>query len=348
MSCMIVYTLKTAEQPFASSLLGVHIRNIDVEEELQLSTDLRSTGLCLTNSSDPSNIYFAMPMCDPAFYACPPKPPTPPPRGRLPWPLPLKFQVLAETGHPAFQRRPDQAQTVQTSLPAASIDQLPLPPVTRTAACSCLERSEMTAASSSSVYSGSTSLSSLPSTVSSFNGNSRSSTSKNSASSRPTIPAIPERYLHKSHSLRNGGSPPRPGSRPAMPPAGFWMYARAAQQKQNDLEERSRPDFPEEALHLRARAQSESAASRDATFRRYSLFPVSPEKAVLRANMNRANTMRVAKKTSYENLRKGPQVAKVVEYGRLGGHRRKDSRTLVKMRQPWDEEPRWERNKAYR
>ena len=345
---MIVYALKTAEQPFASSLLGVHIRNIDVEGELQLSTDLSSTELCLTVSGDPSKTYFDLPICDPDLYTCPPKPPKTPPQGRIPWPLPLKFQVPAETGHPAFQRRYDQAQTIQSSIPATSIDHLPLPPITRTAACSWLERSERTAASSSSVYSGSTSLSSLPSTVSSFNGNSRSSTIKSSASSRPSIPAIPERYLHKSHSLRNGGSPPRPGSRPVMPPAGFWMYARAAQQKQNELEERSRPDLPEVGPHLRARAQSEGAASRDASLGRYSLFPASPEKAVLRANMNRANTMRVATKTSYENLRKGPKVAKLVEYGKLNEHKRKDSRTLVKMRQPWDEEPRWERRKANR
>lgn len=124
------------------------------------------------------------------------------------------------------------------------------------------------------------------------------------------------------------------------------MYARAAQQKQNDLEERSRPDLSEATPHLRARAQSEGAANRDASFRPYSQFPASPEKAVLKTNMNRANMMRVAKKTSYENLRKGPKIVKAVDYGRLGGHGRKDSRTLVKMRQPWDEEPKWGKSRA--
>ena len=56
--------------------------------------------------------------------------------------------------------------------------------------------------------------------------------------------------------------------------------------------------------------------------------------------------MRVGKKTSYEGLRKGVRVAKQVDYGRLEGHEKKDSRTLVKMRQPWDEEPRGERRRA--
>lgn len=131
-----------------------------------------------------------------------------------------------------------------------------------------------------------------------------------------------------------------------MPPADFWMYARAAQQKQNELEERSQTVLPEVAPAMRARADSESAVKRDASLCRYPLLPASPEKAVLRPNMNKGNTMRVAKKRSYENLRKGAKAAKAVDYGRLDGHGRKDSRTLVKMRQPWDQEPRWERRRA--
>lgn len=124
------------------------------------------------------------------------------------------------------------------------------------------------------------------------------------------------------------------------------MYARAAQQKQNDLEERSQAGLPEMSLAIRARARSESAAKRDSNLCHFPLLPASPEKAVLRPNMNKGNTMQVAKKTSYENLRKGARVAKAVDYGRLDGHGRKDSRTLVKMRQPWDQEPRSERRRA--
>ena len=355
---MIVYTLKTAERPFASSLLGVHIRNHNEEEELHLSTELSSTELSFTPLNNPSEKYLDVPICDPALYPCPPKRPKPPPRGRISWLPPLKFQVPAETGHPALQRTPDQQTPTrsQANLSAASINHLPLPQIAQTAALSSLERSETTATSSSSVYSRSTSastlsrgpstLSSFPSTLSSFSSNSRSSTIKSSTSSRPSVPAIPEKYRHKSHSLRNGGSPPRPGSRPAMPPADFWMYARAAQQKQNDREERSPTGLPEMPPETRERAHSEGAAKRDPSLCHYPLLPASPEKAVLRPNMNKGNTMRVAEKTYYENLRKGARIAKAVDYGRLDGHGRKDSRTLVKMRQPWDQEPRWERRRA--
>ena len=355
---MIVYALKTAERPFASSMLGVHMRNSDEEEELHLPTELDSTELSFTGSENPSEKYLDMPICDPDLYSCPPKRPKPPPRGRISWLPPLKFQVPAETGHPALQKRPDQQTPTrsQTNLLPASINHVPLLQIPKTAARPSLECNETTATSSSSVYSRSTSapavsrgpstLSSFPSTLSSFSSNSRSSTIKSAASSRPGVPAIPERYLHKSHSLRNGGSPPRPGSRPAMPPADFWMYARAAQQKQNDLEERSQAGLPEMSLAIRARARSESAAKRDSNLCHFPLLPASPEKAVLRPNMNKGNTMQVAKKTSYENLRKGARVAKAVDYGRLDGHGRKDSRTLVKMRQPWDQEPRSERRRA--
>lgn len=356
-SCIIVYALKTAERPFASSLLGVHVPNHNEEEELNLSTELNSTELSFTVSDNPSEKYLDAPICDPALYVRPPKRPKPPPRGRISWLPPLKFQVPAEIGHPALQRRLDQQTPTrsQTNLLPASVNHPPLAQITTTGARPSLERSETTATSSSSVYSRSTSastlsrgpstLSSFPSTLSSSSSKSRSST-KSSASSRPSVPAIPERYRHKSHSLRNGGSPPRPGSRPAMPPANFWMYVRAAQQKQNDLEERSQTVCLEMPSPKRARAHSEGAVKGDQSMLHYPLLPASPEKAVLRPNMNKGNTMRVAKKTSYESLRKGARVAKGVDYGILDGHGRKDSRTLVKMRQPWDQEPRGEKRKA--
>ena len=60
--------------------------------------------------------------------------------------------------------------------------------------------------------------------------------------------------------------------------------------------------------------------------------------------MNKGNTMQVTRKRSYENLRKGARVAKGVDYGVFDGHGRKDSRLLVKMRQPWDQEPRRKAN----
>ena len=309
-------------------------------------------------SNNSSERYFDVPICDPALYQSPPKRPKPPPRGRISWLPPLKFQVPAETGHPALQQKTDQQATArsQTNLLPASINHLPLPQNVTSAGRSSLERDELNATSSSSVYSASTSastlsrgpstLSSVPSTLSSFSNESGSSAVKSSILSRPSVPAIPERYLHKSHSLRNGGSPPRPGSRPAMPPADFWTYARTAQQRQYDVQEQMEEDWAEVPDRMRAGAESEDAAKRNASPCPYPVLPASPEKAVLRPNMNKGNTMRVAKKTSYEGLRKGAKVPKGVDYGRLDAHGRKDSRTLVKMRQPWDEEPRGERRRA--
>ena len=354
-----MYALKVAEWPFASSLLGVHIREHDEEEEeLHLSTELNSTELSFTLSSNPSEKYFDVPICHPPLYPSPPKRPKPPPQGRISWLPPLKFQVPAETGHPALQGKPDQ-QTLtrsQTNLLPASFNRLPLPQNTTAAARSPLQPNETNMTSPSSVYSRSTSastlsrgpstLSSVPSTSSLFSSETGSSNIKSSTSSRPSVPIIPERYLHKSHSLRNGGSPPRPGSRPIMPPADFWTHAKTAQEKENDTHEQTRTGFPNMSSNVRARAKSEDAAKRDPSRCPYPLLPASPEKAVLRPNMNRGNAMQVGKKTSYEGLRKGVRVAKGVDYGSLDGHGRKDSRTLVKMRQPWDEEPRGERRRA--
>lgn len=358
-SCVVVYALKTAERPFASSLLGVHVRDYEEEEEeLHLSTELNSTELSFTVSNNPSEKFFDMPICDPPLYPSLPKRPKPLPRGRISWLPPLRFQVPAETGHPALQRKTDQQTPTrsQTNLLPASIKHLPSPENVTAVARSSLEHNEINATPSSSVYSHSTSastlsrgpstLSSVPSTLSYFSSENGNSTIKSSTSSRPSVPAIPERYLHKSHSLRNGGSPPRPGSRPAMPPVDFWSYARTSQQKQNDFQEQPETVFPEMPPKMRARAQSEDAANRDPRLCFYPLLPTSPEKAVLRPNPNKGNTMQVGKKTSYEGLRKGARDAKGVDYGRLDVHGRKDSRTLVKMRQPWDQEPRGGKRRA--
>lgn len=357
-SCIVVYALKTAGQPFASSLLGVHIRDHNEEEELHLSTELNSTELSFTVSNDSSEKYFDVPICDPPLYPSLPKRPKPPPRGRISWLPPLRFQIPAEIGHPALQRKLDQQTPArsQTNLLPASIKHLPSPQNAIVVTRSSLEHNDVNATPSSSVYSRSTAastlsrdpstLSSLPSTLSFFNSENGCSTIKSSASSTPSVPAIPERYLHKSHSLRNGGSPPRPGSRPAMPPVDFWSYASPAQQKPNDFEEQRETVFPQMFPKVRARAQSEDAAKRDPRLCRYPLLPASPEKAVLRPNPNKGNTMQAGRKTSYEGLRKGARDAKGVDYGRLDVHGRKDSRTLVKMRQPWDQEPRGERRRA--
>ena len=119
-----------------------------------------------------------------------------------------------------------------------------------------------------------------------------------------------------------------------------------AQQKENNIRKQTGTDSPNIPFRMRARAQSEDAAKRGPSLCPYPLLPASPEKAVLKPNTNKGNTMQVGKKTSYEGLRKGVRVTKGVDYGVLDAHGRKDSRTLVKMRQPWDEEPRGERRRA--
>ncbi|MCJ1278219.1 hypothetical protein MMC21_006034 [Puttea exsequens] len=95
--------------------------------------------------------------------------------------------------------------------------------------------------------------------------------------------------------------------------------------------------------------------------KRVPLLLVSPEKAVLRLNQKTDNIMDLGSKGSfemitagskrtYENMRKGSKEAAGIDYGRLREdglwYERKDSRTLVKQRQPWDKEPRMERKKG--
>lgn len=91
---------------------------------------------------------------------------------------------------------------------------------------------------------------------------------------------------------------------------------------------------------MRPRAHS-SISPTEAKRARYSLVP-SPAKAVLQSNMNKGNTMRVGK-PSYESVRK-ESISDVGFDFDLGGDTSpstlRESRTLVKKRQPWDQEPR--------
>ena len=68
----------------------------------------------------------------------------------------------------------------------------------------------------------------------------------------------------------------------------------------------------------------------------------SPEKGVLRENMNKVNAMK-GKKRLYEKMRKTSDgSADMVVHAVTTNERvkKRDSRTLVKKRQPWDGEPR--------
>lgn len=344
---MLFYGIKTSHRPFAASLFGIHA-NRQAEEELQLSNQFTFA----TFEHVPSEKPCSLPSCDPSLYSSPSSP-TPLPRAHRSWLPPLKFQPPLDSEHPALQHNAERLTLPRTQTPLlpTSIDQnaLPYRQRSRTFSDPWFDRSNVTGTASSSVYSRSTSVSDISrdsSKISYFsNGSCDGSVRSHSLtpkiqSSKPKVPAIPARYRHPSHSLRNGGQPLRPGSRPALPPAGFWMYARNEQQKHNDASDGQQQCVLPDARPMRPRAYS-SISPTEAKRPRYSLMP-SPADAVLRSNMNKGNTMRVAKR-SYESVRK-QSLSDVGFDFELGADtspsNMRESRTLVKKRQPWDQEPR--------
>lgn len=407
------YALTHSDRPFAASLLGIHIKKLNVEQEVYLSSDLSTPSS--ENSCEKS---FAVPSCDPRYYSTV-ETPTPPPRVRRSWLPPLKFQAPLETDHPALR------SLLVPSTAASQTNLLPSPiypsQATRSFTHPGLSRSHTAVTAASSIYSRETTdstctvhssaFNSYPSTLDSYLSSMSSlslcshpvgcglSGSNNVASSRPSVPAIPEEYRHRSHSLRDGGSPVRPGSRPCMPPAGFWEHISAEQQRQSSTQQKcsatvwpgssseQRPTFELDGPSRRTTAMAEQPRHCTPELRRtetvwpstspehwpsaqatvpekwspYRNGPLlsSPDKAILRTNINKSNVMKVGKQTSfekvtvgrkrsYEHMRKESQVIPEVDYCKLQepGHKRKDSRTLVKQRQPWDPVPRHEREKS--
>ena len=131
-----------------------------------------------------------------------------------------------------------------------------------------------------------------------------------------------------------------------MPPADFWMYARTEQQKYNDLLDRKPQTVWPDARPARPRALSHVLAN-DASTQRCPSAPMSPAKVVLRPNMNKGNIMR-AGGASYESVRKDRGWDDGGKQDVLFGNKEKKrySRTLVKKRQPWDQEPRRESSRS--
>ncbi len=346
-SCLLFYGIKTSDRPFAASLIGIHT-NRQAQEDLQSSNDFTFATFEHVRTEKPPST----PSCDPSFYSSRSSP-TPLPRAHRSWLPPLKFQPPLESEHPALQPSADQSilSRTQTPLLPTSVDQntLPYRQRSKTFSNSSLDQGNALATASSSVYSRSTSISEVchnPSTLSyfsngSYDGPARSdSLNPQSQSPKPTVPAIPARYRHPSHSLRNGGQPLRPGSRPALPPAGFWVYASNEKQKQTDVLDGRRMSIWPDARPVRPRAGS-SISPTETKRPCYSLVP-PPERAILRPNMSRGNTMRVAKR-SYESVRK----QSISDIGfdfeldvDTSPSKTRESRTLVKKRQPWDQEPR--------
>ena len=174
--------------------------------------------------------------------------------------------------------------------------------------------------------------------------------------SKPDVPKIPEQYRQPPmHSLRNGGKPMRPRSRPPMPPAKFWEYARQEQQRYNDFMQ----DCPPPPTPI-ARPRRHTEAPKP-------LKPSPPKPSVNDSTevldlAGREAAGQLHRKMSYENLRKGESMPVMLhpwvsrtdlseifddlllscapEEDRGRCTERRDARTLVKKRQPWDREPR--------
>lgn len=179
-------------------------------------------------------------------------------------------------------------------------------------------------------------------------------------SNEQVLPMIPPRYRPSMvYSLRNGGKPMRPRSRPPMPPAPFWEYAREEQQRCNDLLE----DQTRKASQIiRPRRNTESA--RLDQNKSLPAVPAPPPGDYLPKELLRKSTDddRRAQRASYGQIRKGvsmptasprspvkadlsdvfDEFAAICDPGESGrGYQteKPETRTLVKMRQPWDKKP---------
>ncbi|KAI4265213.1 MAG: hypothetical protein L6R38_009584, partial [Xanthoria sp. 2 TBL-2021] len=167
--------------------------------------------------------------------------------------------------------------------------------------------------------------------------------------SKPALPAVPKKYLHPSHSLRGGSRPVRPGSRPAMPPAEFWKYA----DKQRMRNTYVSTSDSHKVLH----GSIKRAEKREPSVCRYPILatPAKPVCRTRRATVQ-SETAHI-KNPSYESVRKGPldntdRIRSMTSLGDIGAierattdeHRRecptkarpkrRESRTLIKQRQP--------------
>ena len=222
-----------------------------------------------------------------------------------------------------------------------------------------LARSRTCATISSSLYSGSRSascsaMSRHPSTTSflssqTFNSGTQIASKVPSKSvQQPPLPPVPQRYRHRGHSLREGGTPVRPGSRPAMPPVEFWKYASNRHMR--------RISVSTSANHRLQSARKQSG-KREPSVCRYPIL-ATPAKPVCRTRRATVHSeIGHIKTASYESLRKGPldnvhrtrSTTSIAEteapsgataYKMGGRHhvepgtKKRESRTLIKQRQP--------------
>lgn len=160
---------------------------------------------------------------------------------------------------------------------------------------------------------------------------------------------------HRRISLRgfqHDGKPSRPSSRPSMPPAAFWRYA--AEKKAG------RASF----RRLQSAQIDIEGTEREPSMFRYPIFATRPEAATtLNKRVHHSNN-RAVRRPSYENIRKGICEIDIYNddslcpdpgdgWGWAGADRRlqmevqnrhvslrRQSKRLVKKRQPWEAEPR--------
>lgn len=159
------------------------------------------------------------------------------------------------------------------------------------------------------------------------------------------VPAIPNPYHHQSHTVRDEGKPVRPGTRPPIPPAEFWTYA----SKQHMC--RGHSTKPESS---KKHGPAYGARKREPSLCRYPLITPSSQPVYQTQRCTVHSETAHVQTISYENLRKG-ETRKIDEESFTRSHggdahfitndmpgnrrsgtnaTRRDSRTLVKMRQP--------------
>ena len=226
-------------------------------------------------------------------------------------------------------------------------------------------RSQTLATVSSSVYS-STGAGSLFSYVDSMSSMSEQDWStcnrdKSKVVRDPDAPLIPPRRRPPmTNSLRNGGKPMRPRSRPPMPPLSFWQYAKEEQARQEGTSEATMPCQNNQS---RQRRYTENSKPFHRSVTQPCFGTCRAEKGLAGPANECLTHEQNAQRTSYEQIRKGVSIPfcaprKVTPadlsdvfdeleatcYTEEGGRGRQmdhsESRTLVKMRQPWDKGPR--------
>lgn len=200
----------------------------------------------------------------------------------------------------------------------------------------------------SSFYSISSSPSSFsitrqPSTISSASEHSRYRPLQDSpkrtmmTSSKPDVPPIPRKWRRTTPDLHMVARPARPGSRPKMPPFGFWEYA-CEQQNLGFAALRGPTNW----------THTTDTARREPSMCRYPILPTTPPKSL---TPDKSRIVRqLNRRSSYESLRKGEGRrestplclnARLLDLDDRRDPRstkrtaqRRESRTLVKKRQP--------------